>query len=190
MFIFWDENSPQTSLMLCISITLVVVLLWYICKQEYNTSCDRRIMDLHYQSHISKGDYPVRSLSKKQGIFEKEKMTFGTMLEKHKKIIDPERGVLAEHSLGDTLHNQVKKMEDPLTLDSFASLKSGENGKQMLHRNLSTADYDGPQLEGMAAPISSFEDDSLSRQLIKQQEVYGEQGFSNSEADQLANMNL
>lgn len=147
-------------------------------------------MDLHYQSHISKGDYPVRSLSKKQGIFEKEKMTFGTMLEKHKKIIDPERGVLAEHSLGDTLHNQVKKMEDPLTLDSFASLKSGENGKQMLHRNLSTADYDGPQLEGMAAPISSFEDDSLSRQLIKQQEVYGEQGFSNSEADQLANMNL
>jgi hypothetical protein len=188
MFIFWDEESPQTSLTLCISITLVVVLLWYICKQEYNTSCDRRIMD-HYQSHIRMGDYPVRSLSKKQGIFETGR-TYGTMLEKHKKVIDPERGVLAEHSLGDKLHNNVKKMEDSLTLDPFANLKSEENGKQLLHRNLSTADYDGPQLEGMAAPITSFEDDALSRQLVKQQEVYGNQGFSNSEADQLATMNL
>lgn len=190
MFIFWDENSPQTSLMLCISITLVVVLLWYICKQEYNTSCDRRIMDLHYQSHISKGDYPVRALSKNQSIRKKDGMSCGTMLEKHKKIIDPERGVMAEHYCGDKLHNQVNKMDDPLTLDPFADLKSKENGKQRLHRNLSTADYDGPQLEGMTAPISSFEDDALSRQLVKQQEVYGEQAFSNSEADQLASMNL
>jgi hypothetical protein len=147
-------------------------------------------MDLHYQSHISKGDYPVRSLSKKQGIFEKEKITCGTMLEKHKKVIDPEKGVLAEHSLGDKLHNQVKKMTDPLTLDPFADLKSKEDGDQLLHRNLSTADYDGPQLEGMEAPISSFEDEALSRQLVKQQEVYGYQGFSNSEADKLSIMNL
>jgi hypothetical protein len=147
-------------------------------------------MDLHYQSHIKKGDYPVRSLSKKQGIYVEEKMSCGTMLEKHKKVIDPERGVLAEHSLGDKLHNQVKKMEDPLTLDTFANLKSEENGKQLFHRNLSTAYYDGPQLEGMESPISSFEDDALSRQLVKQQEVYGDQGFSNREANQLANMNL
>jgi hypothetical protein len=135
------------------------------------------------------GDYPARSLSKKQGIFETGG-TCGTMLEKHKKVIDPEKGVLAEHSMGDKLHNQVKKMEDPLTLDPFANLKSEENGKQRLHRNLSTADHDGPQLEGMGAPISSFEDDALSRQLVKQQEVYGEQGFSNSEENQLSTMNL
>ena len=186
MFNFRDENSPQTGLMICILIILVMVLLWYICKQEYKTSCDRRIMDLHYQSHIRNGDYPVRSLSKKQGIFEKS----DTVLEKHKKVIDPEKGVLAEHSMGDELHSQVKKMEDPLTLDPFADLKSEENCKQMLNRNLSTANCDGPQLEGMVAPISSFEDDSLSRQLVKQQEVYGEQGFSAKEENQLSTMNL
>jgi hypothetical protein len=112
------------------------------------------------------------------------------MLEKHRKVIDPERGMLAEHSIGDKLHKQVKKMEDPLTLDPFADIKSEENGKQLLHRNLSTAEHDGPQLEGMAAPISSFEDDALSRQLVKQQEVYGEQDFSNSEENQLSTMNL
>ena len=86
MSIFWDEDSPKTGLLLYISITLVVVLLWYIYRQDYSTVCDRRINDLHYQTHISKGDGPVVSK------FQNTKVTMlgnsGTVLEKHKKIIE------------------------------------------------------------------------------------------------------
>lgn len=191
MFILWDENSPQTGLILCISIVLIVVLLWYICKQEYNTACDRRIIDLQYQAHVCKGDYPARALSKYQSINKKDNMTNScTMLEKHKKIIDPEREVMIEHYLGDDLRKERKEISDPISLDPFADLKSSETTDQRLYRNLSTADYDGPQLEGMMAPISEFENDSLSRQLVKQQEIYGEQEHTSSGTDQLANMNL
>lgn len=176
MFIFWDENSPQTSLMLCITIVLIVVLLLYIYKQEYNTSCDRRIMDMHYQSHIKKGDYPKLALSVHQGIHRNDVPSCkGTMLEKHKKVVEPERGVMAEHSLGDPLHKNVKKMDDPLSLDGLLQTQD-ETKDQQLQRSIDE-DSDGIQLEGMTAPISDFEDESMSRQLVKHQEIYGEHVF-------------
>ena len=192
MSVSYEDKVSQLSLLLCISIALVVVLLCYISKQDYNTACGRGIMDLHYRAHISEGDYPARALSKYQSINKKESMenTCGTMLEKHKKTVEPEKEVMTEHYLGDSLHGQRQKMDDPLSLDPFADLKSSETTDQRLHRNLSTADYDGPQLEGMSTPVSSFEDDALSRQMVKNQEVYGEQYFTQSEAKQLLHRNL
>lgn len=184
MTISWTENPSQLGLLLCISITLVIGLLFYINRQDYNTACDRRVMDLHYRAHISEGDYPKLSLSKYQGINEKKCCNQKT---KHKRKLDPEKDIMGEHSMG--CYSKVNKMDDPLVLDQFTQ-KQTETTDELLHRNLTTADYDGPQLEGMLAPITDFEDSALSRQMIKTQEVYGEQGFEESESDQISILNL
>jgi hypothetical protein len=167
--------------MLCISIILVVILLWYISKQEYSSSCDRKIMNMHYQAHIKEGDYPKLALSRHQG----ETSTCRTMLEKHRKTLDPEKNVMDEHSMGDSLHNTVKKIDDPLSLDGILQ-KQDETKDQQLHRSI-TENLDGKQLEGMSAPIEEFEEGSLNRQMILQQNIYGEQDVS---VDQLSESNM
>jgi hypothetical protein len=158
MFIFWDENSPKTSLMICISVVLVVVLLWYISKQNYNTSCDRKIMDMHYQAHI-KG-YPETDLSKRGD----------TLLERHRKTLDPEKNVMDEHTMGDPLHDNVKKIDDPLSLDGLLQ-RQDETSDQQLQRSIDE-NVDGEQLEGMLPPIEAFEEDSLLRQMSQKKSVY------------------
>ena len=174
-------NLPQVDTVGCISIILVIVLIWYIYRQEYNTACDWRIMDLRLKecdckeelfTHESKQNTPVD----------------GTMLEKHKKLIDPEKNVMDEHFLGDTLNDAIQVMDVPLTLDGLL-VKQRETTEEQLQRNLNDAGNDGPQLEGMHAPITDFENDALSRQLLKQQEVYGNQQFELSEADRLSVLN-
>ena len=184
MTISWDENQSQLGLLLCISITLVVILLFYISKQDYNTACDRRVMDLHYKAHISRGDYPKLSLSKYQSINKKKCCN---QIKKHKRTLDPENDIMGEHSIG--CCSIVNQMDDPLVLDQFTQ-KQTETADELLHRNLTTANYDGPQLEGMVSPIKDFEDSALSRQMLKSQEVYGEQNFEESESDQISRLNL
>lgn len=193
MFIFWNENSPQTSLMLCISVVLVLVLLWYISKQEYLNACDRRIYDMHYQMHINRGDVPRRDLSKYQSARQrKEHMTgnCGTMLEKHKKdVLNPEKRIMDEHRAGKALEDKIKKVDDPLNLDELP-VTQNETTDQQLKRSLTTADYDGPQLEGMSAPVDEFEREYMNRQDQKHQEIYGEQAHLPSRADSLSVLNM
>ena len=200
MFNFWNENSPHVCLMMYVSVVLLIVLIWHMCNKRNDASIDKRIMRAHYLAHIRKGDYPKLALSRHRGLHKKG--MYGdcrTMLEKHKKTVEPEKLVMGEHSAGDSLHATVKKLDDPLSQDGLMQ-KSTETADQRLYRNLNDAGYDGPQLEGMSAPVIDFEESALSRQLVKQQEIYGEQDFDDgkiplmdfddSEADQLSKLNL
>lgn len=168
--------TPQ-DLVIYLLLALVVALLWYICKQEYGkSSCSLRRLTCLYNQADSVSDN-----QNTEGDTE-------TVSETPKKIIDPEKDVTAEQFLGDNLERVT--MNDPLTMDPFADLKSGETSDQMLQRNLLTANSDGPQIEGMEAPISSFENNALSRQLVKSQEIYGDQQYSSMDADFLSSMNI
>jgi hypothetical protein len=93
------------------------------------------------------------------------------MIEKHKNTLEPEKYIMDNHSMGDLLYDNIKQMEDPLSLDGIIQ-KNVETAEQKLHRNLTTANSDGPQPEGMCPPIIDFEKDALSRQCVKQQEIY------------------
>jgi hypothetical protein len=160
------SNLSKTSLMLFVSIILIILLICYICKKEYNSDDNNRVGDMHYQSHIKQGDYPKMKLSKHQGIHNSDK----TMLEKHKKIVEPEKNIMSNHSMGDNLHNTVKKMDDPLSLDEVIQI-SVETKDQQIKRSVDD-NYENKQIEGMSAPIEEFEEGSLGRQLIHSTSVY------------------
>lgn len=183
MFIFWDENSPKTGLMLCISVILVLVLLWYINKQEYLRECDRKLYHMHYQAHLNSTKCPRKKR------VENMSNQCGTMLEKYKSMLNPEKRIMNEHKAGSALDNALKKMPDPLTLDGL-DVKRKESTSDMLVRSLTTADYDGPQQEGMSAPVDDFERQYMIRQDKKAQEIYGEQVHRPSAADSLSIMNV
>lgn len=191
MFIFWDENSPQTSLMLCITVVLVLVLLWYISKQEYTSACDRRLYNMYYQAHMNKGVVTHTAVlpPTKDGVTS----TCGTMLEKHRLDgFNPEKGIMDEHKAGKTLNDRIKTLDDPLTLDQLEILvgQQNETADDQLLRSLTMAAYDGPQMEGMSAPVDQMERAYMSRQDKKKQEVYGEQAHLPTSADALSELNM
>ena len=146
MFIFWDDNSPKTSLMLCITIALVVILLWYISNQKYNTACDRRIINMQLLDKENNSDNKT------------EYMT----LPDTKKKLDPEKNISYEHSMGDTIYNAIKTVDDPLSLDGILQIQT-ETEKQLLERS-NNEEYDAPQLEGMYSAIDAMEESWQLRQ--------------------------
>ena len=172
-----DKNPFQTSLILCI---LVLVLLLYINRQEYINECDERL----YIKDVSSQYQTLHQTG--------ENVSFnnGTMLEKHKKdILNPEKRIMDEHIAGKELDDKIQKMDDPLHLEDL-SVKQNETKDQQLNRSLITADYDGPQLEGMSAPVDEFERAYMNRQDQKHQEIYGEQAHMPSNADSLSMLNM
>jgi hypothetical protein len=108
---------------------------------------------------------------------------------KKKLKLDPESDIMTVHGVGDQLSYTDSGLTDSLSLDAFADLKSKETTDERLHRNLSTADFDGPQMEGMESPIDAFERNAMLRQLHKNQDVYGFQDYEPSEADKLSELN-
>jgi hypothetical protein len=112
-----------------------------------------------------------------------------TRFEKYKKKLNPELEVHEMHELGDDLYKTLIKKEDPFTLDGLIQ-KSDETADDRLIRNLQTANTDGPQLEGMTAPIVEFEESALSRQSVKKTtNIYVGQ-TSMLDADTLSEYNL
>ena len=91
-------------------------------------------------------------------------------------------------ALGDDLYKTLIKKEDPFTLDGLIQ-ESDETADDRLIRNLQTANTDGPQLEGMTAPIVEFEEGALSRQSVKNTNIYAGQ-TSSLDADVLSEYNL
>jgi hypothetical protein len=104
--------------------------------------------------------------------------------------LEPEKDVMATHESGDKINITDNAIEDPLTMDAFINLKSMETTYDKLYRNITTADTDGPQMEGMEPPLDEFERNAMRRQLDKRQEVYGYQSFEPSDADKLSELNF
>ena len=156
------------------SVVLIIVLLWYLYRERIYDPRNRRIRDTYCQKH-----------SNRKKIYNSK-----TMLEKHKRTLEPEKDILVEHSLGDELDNIQTKMDDPLSSDAFANLKSEESSSDRLIRSLKTASCDGPQLEGMQTPIDEFERNAMVRQLNKRQTMYGSQNYELSEADKISELNM
>ena len=90
-----------------------------------------------------------------------------TTYEKNKKVIAPENTVMENHSMGDENIQQVK---EKIVHDQITE-KSNTPDSQLLGKSL--VQVDGPQMEGMYAPIMSFENNALIRQYNKPTEIYG-----------------
>lgn len=185
-----DGNIKQEfSVSNVLAIIIIIIMVYYICS-GYR----------HSNKVSGGGDIKIASKQNREYAGEKGSETipiikdgfYGgreTMLEKHRKTLKPEKKIMREHMCGDELHDKVNKMDDPLTLDGLLQ-KSNETSEDIIYRDLKTASSDGPQLEGMSAPITDFENSALSRQLIKQQEIYGSQDYQHNEADMIAMLNI
>lgn len=167
-----QSQISNCKILLCICLIMIIVLVWYIKKQNYVKARDRYMFTLHYLDHMRRGDLEqTRNDTKTCGlmtqVYEKDKSEGyydiptkegyqGTMAEdawdKHQ--IPPEVKVMNKHKMGTTIVYQ--KMEDPLVTDGLL-VKSNEPKTEALMRSLTTADYDAPQQEGMSAPIEEME---------------------------------
>jgi hypothetical protein len=190
MFSFGGNGKKEFSISDVLIIIIIIIIIYYTCL-GYRCHNNRlegggcvsvtSTQNKKYAGKVSSGTSP----DIKDGFYGEQ----GTMLEKHRKVLKPEKKIMREHMCGDELHNTVNKMDDPLTLDGLLQ-KSDETSEHKVYRDLKTASRDGPQLEGMSAPITDFENDALSRQLVKHQEIYGGQVFQNSDADIISMLNI
>ena len=186
-----DESSPsRVQLLLCMTTILVLLLLWYINTLEqaiYNVGdythgsarCDR--LDKKMRDELAgtcrrSGEYSVaRTAVAKR----KRKMMDG---------YDPEGNVMICHGAGNALRDRLMVIREGLSEDQIP-VRSNETSDSQLIRSISSG-FDGPQLEGMAAPIDDFERTALLRQNVKKQEIYGEQAHMPSSADSLSELNM
>lgn len=175
-------DNNQMHMLICISITIILVLVWYISGQDYRSACDRKLDELKYTNllHMSHLLVPQESFS---GVGPNAPVTDG---EKRKQKLNPESDVMMIHQQGDSIA-LVESGEDPIRLDPYIRLRSEETAGQRLQRNMNT-NYDGPQLEGMHAPIEEFESSAMLRQLQGQNSVYAASGAS--DADKISEMNI
>jgi hypothetical protein len=180
--ISWDDNN-RLGLVLCMSFILVIVLMWYIRNQNYKTACDRKLNNMK----VLLLTQAIECSSRVPEGYNHKAVTDG---DKKKSKLNPEKCIMDQFTMGDTLNITNSGIIDPLTMDAFIDLKSEESMDQQLHRSLTDADYDGPQIEGMAAPIDEFERHAMVRQLEKRQEVYGDQSHEFSDADMIAELNI
>ena len=198
MFVLWNENHIQMSLMLCICVALIVMLTWYIYIQDYRSECDRRIDDM-YISHMKDAHgYPSSSSHARNSGFtnwskimgKKKDVKKKTMLERHRKqLLNPEKKIMDKHTAGSELYDKLNKVDDPLSMDDLLVVQD-ETHDQQLNRSLSDGDTDGPLLEGMVSPYEDFEKNSMIRQLNKQQALYAEYLLNPSDLDLLAESNM
>lgn len=123
-----------------ISIILLIVLFYCTYKNRYiykKIKSTKNVIDTPDEENI---DVPLE-------------------VKEEKKELDPESDVL----LSQTINEEVQTIADSLNSDGVVVI-SEETTEDKLNRELLTANEDGKQPEGMAAPIDEFENNSLSRQ--------------------------
>jgi hypothetical protein len=82
--------------------------------------------------------------------------------------IVPENRVMDQIAGGESLRRALSIHEDPLSLDEVL-VKNTEK----YVRSMTSGDVDGPQLEGMYAPLDEFEQSAMNRQAAVEQSIYG-----------------
>jgi len=103
-------------------------------------------------------------------------------------INNPEGYVETINNLGDTLKiNQMKTVQESLTNEGVSVLTK-ESTVEQLCRSMWDADFDGPQMEGMTAPVDEFENTAMVLQNAKSRDLYID--YKSQSADQLSDSNI
>ena len=100
-------------------------------------------------------------------------------------IDNPEGYIETIHNFGDAL--PITQHKEALTSDGVSVLTK-ESTVEQLCRSLWDADFDGPQMEGMTAPIQDFENAAMSMQNAKARELYVD--YKSQTADMLSDANI
>lgn len=100
-------------------------------------------------------------------------------------IENPEGYIEMMNNLGDSM--PINKLSDNLTGDKL-SVISNESTIEQLSRSFLDADIDGPQMEGMTAPVDEFEKAAMALQNSKASDLYVD--YKSQSADQLSEANI
>lgn len=182
---YYKENTYKECFLRCVIIVLIIVLLFRLDKQKYRSSdqCTVKQMPANTCSMV-----PVLS-----NFSQPQTSNYNLALDrktKQRKKHYPENDIMKKHTMGKTLDNAQQKIDDPISLDGLLQQKHLETTSTQLNRSFGIGNEDGPELEGMSAPIDQFERNAMNRQLNKHQEVYGFQHHKLSDADKLSELNI
>ena len=100
-------------------------------------------------------------------------------------VENPEGYIEMMNNLGDSI--QINKLTDNITSDKISVINS-ESTVEQLCRSMWDANNDGPQMEGMTAPIDEFEKVAMTLQNSKANDLYVD--YKSQSADQLAEANI
>lgn len=182
---FSELGDSKNNILLCVCVVLVLVLLSHLSKQEYKSSCDRRVDAAMYYTPRTSSSQDIKTCAMNSISNYNNAITRKIAMRKKP---EPELDIIYEHTLGQTLDNVRQKTDDPLSLDGILQKNYLETTTDQINRSFSIGDTNGPELEGMSAPIDQFERDAMKRQLNKRMEIYGNQELSG--ADALSKFNL
>ena len=154
-----NDRKHGSSILLCVSLVIILVLIWYIMHHEYISQCDSRIR------HIFDGKLPrtyTTPISPRgDGM---------TIFEKSKKRLNPEKKIMTNHSAGSELTDKLMINDEPLILG--LQVKQKETKEEQFHRSMVDGDIEGAYMEGMIAPIEDFERQYMIQQNNKRKEIY------------------
>lgn len=108
-----------------------------------------------------------------------------TEFNKKPTIENPEGYIEMMNNLGDSM--PINKLSENLTGDKV-SVINRESTVEQLCRSFWDADIDGPQMEGMTAPVDEFEKAAMALQNSKASDLYVD--YKSQSADQLSEANI
>lgn len=100
-------------------------------------------------------------------------------------IENPEGYIEMMNNLGDSI--PINKLSENLSGDKV-SVINGESTIEKVSRSFWDADVDGPQIEGMTAPVDEFEKAAMALQNSKASDLYVD--YKSQSADQLSEANI
>ena len=100
-------------------------------------------------------------------------------------IENPEGYIEMMNNLGDSM--PINKLSENLSGDKV-SVINGESTIEKVSRSFWDADIDGPQMEGMTAPVDEFEKAAMALQNSKASDLYVD--YKSQSADQLSEANI
>lgn len=157
------QDSSLYGILLCIALVIILILIQYINAQSYATKCYRRLDDIVRCSKmisIKNTDIRDSMVGDPDELFRYS-------------VKNPEKGIHDMNTAGVTLRDELNTLNDVITTDPLI-VEQNETTDEQLIRSLTTADYDGPQVEGMSAPIEDFERSAMKLQLASKPEIYGD----------------
>ena len=175
-----DPNGNCRGTVVFLMMITILVLIICIHRQAYSRNC-RKVYENHYKTYLyppSVGSAPLMDVpaSARPAVSpEDTKSGFeADPPEKHRIVkTNPEKRIMDYISLGKPIQDMLQMKADPLTLDQLP-VESKETSKGKLVRSLTDGSVDGPQMEGMKAPIETFEKSAMLMQNAKQKYVYGD----------------
>jgi hypothetical protein len=188
----WNEASQNKKICMVVGVVLILFILYDLRTRKTLKGGETDLVNTEYNRHIYDGnverildDHGVAPVEEVDTV---ESLTNPYIDTHHINIKDPEKRY-RDYFTDEGLHHEITKDDDVFDSNQLL-VYSDETSSDRLLRSLTDADYDGPQLEGMTAPIDKFERTAMIMQDAKKQEVYGTQMHNPSDNYMLAELNL